>query len=265
MIQSITLGPDNLSSWPIVYKRTEFMFTDYDSWMVNLYDGDNPDGPDHDYYRSLASPHEVQRILDLGCGTGILTVTLANHAQEVVGVDPSPAMISYARQRPGANDVTWIEGDSSSLSEGSFDLMVMTGNVAQHIPDPYWDNTLKDLRKLASEGCMLAFESRNPSTRAWEKWAAEEPTTRDTIYGPLSEWSKTVELDEGQVQLRSFSKFGSENELVEESVLLTFRDAQLLTEQLAAAGFETSAIWGDWDRTPFDGSQGVMIFEARAV
>ncbi|GAB2898459.1 class I SAM-dependent methyltransferase [Neomicrococcus lactis] len=238
--------------------------TDYDPRIIDLYDEDNPDGPDHDYYRSLASLHRAQRILDLGCGTGILTVSFAD-GRDVVGVDPSPTMISYARQRSGADHVTWVEGYSSDVAEGPFDLIVMTGNVAQHIPDPQWERTLKDLRRLASDGGVLAFESRNPSIRAWEIWAAEEPTTRNTMFGEITEWCVADELDHGQVLLRSFNRFESTKEVVEEDLLLTFRDDDLLMKQLVSASFEVSAIWGDWDRTVFDGSQGVMVFEARAV
>ena len=237
--------------------------TDYSPRTVELYDGENPDGPDHDYYRSLASVHGAGRILDLGCGTGILTVTLAAPGRVVVGVDPSPAMTAYARRRSGADDVTWIDGDSRDVADGPFDLILMTGNVAQHIPDPEWERTLRDLRRLTSPGGVLAFESRNPSARAWESWAREEPTTRDTVYGPMTEWCEVDELTDGRVVLRSFTRFESDDQVVQEDQLLTFRSADLLAEQLAAAGFEISAIWGDWERTPFDG-QRVMVVEARA-
>ena len=238
--------------------------TDYSPRTVELYDGENPDGPDHDYYRSLASVPGTRRVLDLGCGTGILTVTLAAPGRSVVGVDPSPAMIAYARRRSGADGVTWIEGDSRDVVAGPFDLILMTGNVAQHIPDPDWARTLGDLRRLISPGGVLAFESRNPSARAWEVWATEEPTARDTVLGPITEWCEVDELTDGQVVLRSFTRFESNDHVVQEDQLLTFRSAELLAEQLATAGFEISAIWGNWERTPFD-RQRVMVVEARAA
>src|SRR5699024_5256150 len=129
-----------------------------------------PDGPDHDYYRELAARHVANSILDLGCGTGILTVTFAGPGRQVTGVDPSAAMLDYARRRPGAQAVRWVHGDSPLLPDGPYDLMVMTGNVAQHIADPQWQRTLSDLRVRAAAGAVLAFESRNPAARAWETW-----------------------------------------------------------------------------------------------
>lgn len=68
--------------------------TDYDPRLVDLYDIDNPDGPDHDFYRALADRCAAPTILDLGCGTGMLTVSLAREGRRVVGIDPSPTMLA---------------------------------------------------------------------------------------------------------------------------------------------------------------------------
>jgi ubiquinone/menaquinone biosynthesis C-methylase UbiE len=239
--------------------------SDYDPRIIALYDEDNPDGPDHEYYRSLVATRDAKRVLDLGCGTGNLTVTLANTGRTVVGVDPSSAMIACARQRQRASEVTWVEGYSRDVPDVGFDVILMSGNVAQHIPDPEWQATLRDFRRVCADGCVLAFESRNPATRAWESWRTGAPTQRATEFGPLTEWCEADELQEGQVQLRSFTRFEAIQETIVEPLLLTFRSAELVTSQLANAGFQVCAVWGGWDRTPFDGSQPVMIFEARAV
>lgn len=114
---------------------------DYDSRLVDLYDEDNPDGPDHDFYRALADERHAKSVLDLGCGTGILTATLVRDDRTVVGVDPSAGMVTYARRRPGASSVTWILGDSRSIPDVQFDYTVMTGNVVQHILGTDWDRT----------------------------------------------------------------------------------------------------------------------------
>lgn len=238
---------------------------DYDPRIVDLYDGDNPNGADHEYYRSLARRAGARAILDVGCGTGVLTATLAAPGRTVVGVDPSAAMVAYARRRPGADRVAWIEGDSRAVTGGAFDLVVMTGNVAQHVPDPLWERTLLDLRRVVDDGAVLAFESRNPAARAWIGWHQPEPTTRETMHGPLREWCEVAERDRGQVLVRFYNHFEEPGERVIQEELLTFRDRDVLAGQLAGAGFEVTAVWGDWRRTPFDGSQPIMVFEARAT
>lgn len=239
--------------------------SDYDPRIVDLYDTDNPDGPDHDYFRSLAARAGARRVLDVGCGTGILTVTLATGDREVVGLDPSGTMLAFARNRPGGDTVTWIEGDTRVVPPGPFDLMVMSGNVAQHIPDAQWTRTLADLHRVAAKGALLAFESRNPAVRAWEQWNQPEWTSRDTRYGPLRESCAAVEEEGGRVRLRFRNHFVSDGDTVVEEELLTFRSQAQITAQLAEAGFEVTAVWGDWNTSPFDGTQQIMVFEARLM
>lgn len=238
--------------------------TTYDQRLVDLYDLDNPDGPDHDFYRALADDVSAQMVLDLGCGTGILTVTLAGEGRDVVGIDPSPSMLSYAQRREGAGTVEWILGDSSSIPRGGFDYAVMTGNVAQHIPDGQWERTLLDLRQALKQGGVLAFESRNPATREWESWASEDRSMRDTLHGPLTEWQDVSELEPGVVELKAHNLFADTNETVTETLVLTFRSRLLLEEQLHAAGFEVEAIYGTWKRAPFDENSPLIILIARA-
>jgi len=70
------------------------------------------------------------RLLDLGCGTGQLTLPLAAHVAEVVGMDPEPEMLNEAsrlgRERAVAN-VTWLQGNSADLPGelGHFSLVSM--------------------------------------------------------------------------------------------------------------------------------------------
>jgi len=236
--------------------------TDYDRRIVDLYDTDNPDGPDHDFYRALADELGAESILDIGCGTGILTVTLARPGRTVVGIDPSEAMIDYARRRPGAGTVTWTVGDSRDIRSNSCDYAVMTGNVAQHIPDDAWARTLGDVRRALQPGGVLAFESRNPLAEAWRTWTTE-PTTRHTRHGDLREWTEASEIAPGQVQLTSHSHFIADDKQVTDVALLTFRSGHTIRHQLEAAGFIVEAVYGDWNRTPFTDDAQLMVFVAR--
>lgn len=239
--------------------------SDYDPRLVELYDVDNPDGPDHDFYRALAEGRGARSVLDLGCGTGILTVTLATGGREVVGVDPSASMLAYARARPGAERVRWIEGDASAAPAAGFDLALMTGNVAQHVPEAQWKGTLRHLRRIVRSGGTLAFESRNPAARAWEGWTSQERRTRPTPHGPLAEWSRAELLDDGiTVELVSHNLFLDADETVVQTQHLVFRSRERIEAELHDAGFELEAVSGDWAGTPFGGDEPIMVFVARA-
>jgi SAM-dependent methyltransferase len=58
------------------------------------------------------------RLLDVGCGPGILTVRLARLFEGAVGLDPDPAMLAEgrraARERDVAN-ITWVQGRAEEL------------------------------------------------------------------------------------------------------------------------------------------------------
>src|SRR5258706_7239146 len=102
-----------------------------DPRLVELYDSDNPRGADTDFYVALAAQLNAHRILELGCGTGLLTCELAIDGREVLGVDPSSAMLAVARPKLGAVRGHADEGVSTKLGTPVLALTNMTGKVAQ--------------------------------------------------------------------------------------------------------------------------------------
>jgi SAM-dependent methyltransferase len=97
-------------------------------------DGQPRSGPTRQSCHAPVSGIDAQLIIDLGCGTGLLTRSLARLGRTVIGVDPSPTMLDYARQQPGSESVTWIHGDASALAPtGTADLVLCTGNAIMHV------------------------------------------------------------------------------------------------------------------------------------
>lgn len=130
-----------------------------DENLVELYDLDNAPGDDHAYFRALADSLDARKVLDLGCGTGLLTRALATPGREVIGIDPSPTMLNYARRTPSS--VTWISGDAGAIAPtGDVDFALSTGNAVMYIAD--LPATLTALAAALRTGGVLAFESRNP-------------------------------------------------------------------------------------------------------
>jgi len=77
-----------------------------------------------------------QRVLDVGCGTGLLSAKLAATGRQVVGVDLSPAMLNRARRRnqPG---LRFFRADAEELpcADGEFDAVVNLVSF-HHYPNP---------------------------------------------------------------------------------------------------------------------------------
>ena len=62
-------------------------------------------GTQPDFYLDVAEEVSAETVVDLGCGTGIITLEFARRGYRMIGVDPSPAMLKVALQKPGADGV----------------------------------------------------------------------------------------------------------------------------------------------------------------
>lgn len=242
--------------------------TDPQLRLARLHDLDNPPGQDHDLVRALLDQRGARRILDLGCGTGLLTATLARPGRTVVGVDPDPAMLAVAREQHPDEVVSWIRGDSTALGrltgngQPGFDAALMTANVAQHIPDPDWERTLDDLADVLQPGATLIFDSRNPEAKAWEQWTSE-PSTRQTRQGLLTEWSSISLPAQGRVAAVFGNQFADCPDPVIVEQKFAFRDLDTLRTQLSRAGFEPEQVFGHWDRRPVGPDAPLFVVIAR--
>lgn len=120
-----------------------------------------------DAWRSLLLeqlPPAPARVADLGCGTGTLSLLLAEEGYVVDGLDFSPAMVRRARHKAG-HVATFVKGDAAEppLAEATYDA-VLSRHVLWAMPSPAaalerW------LRLLVPGGRLLLIEG-NWSTGA---------------------------------------------------------------------------------------------------
>jgi ubiquinone/menaquinone biosynthesis C-methylase UbiE len=122
-------------------------------------------------------PPPPSTVLDLGCGTGSLSLLALEEGHRVHGVDLAPAMVEEARRKCAARDARFDLGDAASppVEEASVDA-VLARHLLWTLPDPHaalatW------VRLVRPGGRLVLIEGR------W--WSAGEVT-------PYAEGTETL-------------------------------------------------------------------------
>lgn len=213
--------------------------------LARVYDPLDPDRSDLDTYVAVVAELGARSVLDVGCGTGTLAVRLAADGVEVLGVDPAGASVDVARGKPGADRVEWVVGTAPDVAAETrnhrrFDLATMTANVAQvFVTDGDWLATLRAVHACLRPGGHLAFETRDPADRAWERWTKElsHQVVEVPGEGPVEDWVEVTSVDGGLVTFESPTIFHADGERIDSTTTLRFRTEEELRDTLAAAGF----------------------------
>jgi SAM-dependent methyltransferase len=105
-------------------------------------------------------------VLELACGTGRLTIPIAQSGVEIVGLDLSPSMLEHARTKASTAGVAiqFVEGDCRAFALGrKFALIFMAFNSMQHLHDHASLAALfANVRKHLAEGGRFVFDVFNP-------------------------------------------------------------------------------------------------------
>ncbi len=153
------------------------------------------------FYRELARKRlgGGGRVLELGAGSGRVTIALARDGHEVVAIDRSRPMLDRLRARVAklpravARRITVAEGDLRDFSaDGTFPLAIAAFNVLEHLyTRGEVDACLRRVRAHLAKGGAFAFDvqlpdmiwlMRDPEKR-WARTRFTDPTTkRQMIY-----------------------------------------------------------------------------------
>ncbi len=160
-------------------------------------------------------PRRGQRLLEVGCGTGLFLEMFWENGFDVTGLDLSPAMLAASRQRMGSRvDLHLGNADHLPFEDESYDFVAIL-TVLEFVEDPL--KALEEAARVARKGLLVTFLNRNslyyletgfqwPFTgksllrgTRWQSWRqmrhllaqACEPkrmTFRSVLPGPMFTW-----------------------------------------------------------------------------
>jgi SAM-dependent methyltransferase len=252
---------------------------------VQFYDVAVRDWPGEiDFYRAMASEVKDKggSVLEVGCGTGRVTLQLAQERVPFVGLDLSPAMLAVARKKSQElSNVRWVEGNMQAFELGErFDLILIPGHSFQFMLTPEDQVAcLTCIRKHLTPGARLVVHvnhddlgwlgglvqgqgtdfklkgeyrqnSMKDSVRAWTAWSYEVATQTATA---IDAWE--IIGEDGALKERL--------ETVKKRLHCVFRFE--MEHLLARTGFKVDALYGDFFQQELQDTSPDMIWVAHVA
>jgi SAM-dependent methyltransferase len=208
-----------------------------------------------------------RRVMDVGCGTGLLSVKLAKAGALVTGIDLSKDMLTIAEKR--ANDLSlnidFLEKPMQEI-EGTnqFDAAVIAIDSLNYLPDrESVRKTFTGIHSVLKSGGVLMFDVH--STFKTDVIFMESPFTFDN--DRIAYIWHTEEGDQEHSVLSELSFFVKEesglyrrfNEKHEQKTFDVFEYVDLLQE----SGFTVERIFADWEDEPPHEESERIFFQVR--
>lgn len=218
---------------------------------AEFYDQLTPD-VDYDmyaeYFTKIFEKHaknKTHSVVDLGCGTGILTVAMAEKGYDMTGVDGSAEMLSvaYGNKSPG---VLWINQDFVNLDLfGTYDAAISLLDCINHlIENGQVEQYFKRLRYFIEPGGLFVFdinsEYKFENTYKGNTFYSVEDDLSYIWQNEYDEKSKICTMD-----MTFFHKEGDGYRRVDTVNKERAYSIEYLSEQLEKCGFTVEALYDD--------------------
>jgi len=208
-------------------------------------------------------------LLDLGCGSGRRAISLALQGHQVTGVDITPEMVAWGRQKATSQGaaIDWVVADARTFRlNKQFAFIFMLAHVFQFfLTRADIEALLVSVREhLAPDGCFL-FETRNPFAHYLldsQPPAAKEYATPDggrLIQTAERRYDPMTQIQHWTYDLRWLHPDGQHSERTERTAL-RYVYPQEIEALLHYNGFQIRECYGGWDREPLTATSVEMIY-----
>jgi SAM-dependent methyltransferase len=215
-------------------------------------------------------------LLDLACGTGRTTVSLAARGYQITGVDLMPEMIARAREKADARSlaIEWLVADARAFSLGKrFRCAYIIGNAFQlfHTREDQEALLARVREHLLPDGHFI-IETRNPSRYNLSVFSEPVPrrfTTPDggelVITDDAPVYDSMAQMQRLTAQYRWLLPGGRQAEKTRR-IALRYVYPQEMEALLHYNGFRVLARYGSWQQEPLiaDSREMIYVCQSRA-
>ena len=107
------------------------------------------------------------KLLDVGCGTGVLAEALVKEGYNVTGLDPFQGMLKYVKQRVPELETVHGKGEDLPFPDNTFDFTYCVA-VMHHVADkPNVRKTLTEMVRVTKPGGKIMIWDHNPRNPYW--------------------------------------------------------------------------------------------------
>ena len=241
-----------------------------------FYDWENAqtlDRSDIRFWENMARKTEGP-ILELGCGTGRISIPVARTGAHIVGVDRSSEMLAQGRRREkrsrSKKRVRWVRADIRYLPFGGtrkFSLVMAPYGILQSlVRESDLTDTLRSVAGVLAKRGLFGIDLV-PDLPVWKEYQG-----RTRFRGARAGGKSRITLIESvrQDPARGLTFFDQEfverrgTERKTRKFSLTFRTLTIpqMVQRLERAGFEIRAVLGDYDGKPWDSRADVWLILA---
>lgn len=229
------------------------------------------------FYRRVCD--EVMRpgglIVEVGAGTGRLTIPLATGGRRIFAVEPAASMRARLRQKLSFHrlDVDIEDGLAHTFvgPETPADLIIFAFNGILHVRGrAALDESLRHIRQRLAPGGVLAMDLTGPY---WESirqgripWGRVDERVHPTTGVPFLTCDRSA-YDASSRTMRidiRYAPGGDDDTLIETALFQYMWTTTEILAAVSAAGFVVERAYGDVDLGPFHEGSPRLLFVARA-
>ena len=207
-------------------------------------------------------------VLEIACGSGLVTLPIAAQGLETTGVDLARPMLDHARKKAQVRGlhIHWVEADARSFDLGrQYQIILLTGNAFQaFLRREDQEAMLASVKRHLLPAGIFAFETRNPSGHDLEDRPDEE---LKYSYVSVEGHHVSVSFTQANDPIKQLMYWttsrrwndGEQDHKKETHIACRFTHPRELEALLHDNGFQIIQQYGSWDRSALTASSPSII------